>query len=94
MPNGQVMHFLRPRLSLATLGATVHCHGVCGAREKMAILYMDGGRSSESDSLSSLLSSASSFMYKMTHNTILFSSSYLNLFLYFVFISFFAFVIF
>ena len=41
MPYGQVMYFIRAHLSLATLRATVHC--VCGARKKMASLYMDVG---------------------------------------------------
>ena len=40
-PYGQVMYFIRARLSLATLRATVHC--VRGARKKMASLYMDDG---------------------------------------------------
>ena len=40
-PYGQVMYFIRARLSLATLRATVHC--VRGARKKMASLHMDDG---------------------------------------------------
>ena len=40
-PYGQVMYFIRARLSLTTLRATVHC--VREARKKMASLYMDDG---------------------------------------------------
>ena len=40
-PYSQVMHFVRARLNLATLRATVHC--VRGARRKMASLNLEDG---------------------------------------------------
>ena len=40
-PYSEVMHFVRARLSVATLRATVHC--ICGARRKIAGLHLEDG---------------------------------------------------